>query len=321
LYKWKLSDSPRTQKEEQEMHKEMDSDTMTADFEITTSAKVPPAAVFEALTTTAGLSGWWTKASGSGAAGGELTFVFNGSRMIMRVDEAASPSTVRWTVLMCEPEADWVGTEIAFDVRPDEDGGARVHFQHLGLTPRLECFDDCNAGWTRFMASLVSFVESGHGDPFAQTVSDAATKSGDYEAARSLKASPEAVFEALTTMSGLAGWWTHQVSGSGVQGGELTFRFEEHGVQKVMRVDEAVAPSTVRWTVLSCTHTEWVGTAIMFHVSPGEGGGSRLHFRHLGLTPELDCFEACSPAWTHFMGSLVDYVESGHGEPYVPPAA
>ena len=62
---------------------------LDADFEATVSFTSPADAVFDALTTLAGLTGWWMKASGSGLAGGELTFVYDNDdnhSAVMRVD-------------------------------------------------------------------------------------------------------------------------------------------------------------------------------------------------------------------------------------------
>ena len=38
-----------------------------------------------------------------------------------------------------------------------------------------------------------------------------------------------------------------------------------------------------------------------------------LYFRHEGLTPELECFDMCHEGWTHYLASLVSYVETGQG--------
>ena len=42
---------------------------------------------------------------------------------------------------------------------------------------------------------------------------------------------------------------------------------------------------------------------------------SMLYFRHQGLTPELECFDMCHEGWTHYLDSLVSYVETGQGQP------
>ncbi|HVA92119.1 MAG TPA: SRPBCC domain-containing protein [Chloroflexota bacterium] len=140
------------------------------------------------------------------------------------------------------------------------------------------------------------------------------TLDADFAATMSFKSPADTVFEALTTPAGLARWWA-PVSGSGLTGGELTFVFGDHPV--LLRVDQAERPSVVRWTVLaSAPLPDWVGTTISFDVSPLETGGSRLHFRHTGLTPRLECFDMCREGWEQYLPSLVDYVDSGQGNPF-----
>lgn len=58
----------------------------------------------------------------------------------------------------------------------------------------------------------------------------ASTNDGDadYQATVLFDALPEAVFNALTTTEGLAGWWA-PVSGSGAEGGEPALRVRRHG--------------------------------------------------------------------------------------------
>jgi len=138
-----------------------------ADFASTLSFAAPPNAVFDALTSLSSLSSWWTPAHGSGRAGGELTFGFGDDSVAVRVDQAARPSTVRWTVtaISFASMQDWAGTTISFAISPDEHGGSRLQFQHGGLTPRLACFDSCSREWRQCLATLVSYVDRGTGQP------------------------------------------------------------------------------------------------------------------------------------------------------------
>ncbi len=144
---------------------DIDADTVDADYTAQLELTASPDTVFDALTTTAGLTAWWTPASGSGLAGGELTFHFGpGSAAVMRVDKAEPGVGVRWTNVACMVE-DWVGTTISFDLEPLPSGGTRVHFRHGGLTPKLECFDDCKSGWDHFIPSFAAYAETGTGHP------------------------------------------------------------------------------------------------------------------------------------------------------------
>ena len=140
---------------------------MDADYEAELVVKAPPEAVFEALTTVAGLAGWWTTTvTGSGLTGGELRFTFgNDVPCIMEVTAAERPSIVRWTCLGYDPLPDWAGTTISFEMLPRQEGGSVLKFRHTGLTPRLECYADCKSGWDEFLPSLRDFAESGEGRP------------------------------------------------------------------------------------------------------------------------------------------------------------
>ena len=125
----------------------------------------PPDSVFAALTTAAGVSGWWTPSTGSGTVGGELHLTFPPGPMALRVDTALPSSKVVWTVLNCDFEPDWVGTQIMFTLDPGAAACTTLQFCHEGLTAELPCYDQCRQGWSYYLASLREFVETGVGRP------------------------------------------------------------------------------------------------------------------------------------------------------------
>jgi uncharacterized protein YndB with AHSA1/START domain len=135
----------------------------------------------------------------------------------------------------------------------------------------------------------------------------------DYQSQLTLTASADAVFDALTTTEGLAGWWM-PVTGDGLTGGELTFSFGPAS-QAVMRVDAAERGVGVRWTNLACVMEDWVGTILHFDIEATPTGGTELRFCHAGLTPRLECYSDCQSGWDHFIPSLGAYVETGTGNP------
>lgn len=135
----------------------------------------------------------------------------------------------------------------------------------------------------------------------------------DYQKTILVQATPGALFDALTTLPGLASWWT-RVTGSGETGGELRFFFDPPE-PCVMHVDEATRATTVRWTVTECDFLpDWDGTRPTFTITAADGE-AELHFQHHGLTEELDCIDMCTRGWDHFLGSLRQYVEVGQGMP------
>ena len=140
----------------------------------------------------------------------------------------------------------------------------------------------------------------------------------DYQATIRVKASADALFDALTTVTGLAAWW-NPATGSGEAGGELRFIMNAPE-PLVIHVDEATRPKSVRWTVTDCPFlSDWEGTRPTFTINPVDGGTSELHFRHHGLNEDMECIDMCTRSWNHYMTSLRDYLEAGNGSPYRKP--
>lgn len=131
--------------------------------------------------------------------------------------------------------------------------------------------------------------------------------------------SREVVFNALTSLAGLAGWWS-PVTGSATTGGELRFTYAEMD-PLVISVDTADRPRTVAWTVRAHPlEPDWVGTRITFLLTAllttSDRNGTRLKFRHQGLGPGQS-YQRCSRSWDYVLPSLRDYVETGTGSPLV----
>ena len=140
---------------------------------------------------------------------------------------------------------------------------------------------------------------------------------GDYTCEVQFRAPRTSVFHALTTLDGLAGWWTSLVSGNPNTGGEVELAFAGLEEKIVMRVDDATSPSSVTWTCLLHTgHPEWRGTKIAFELTQDDDEHGLLAFRHVGLNPHLDCYETCASGWERFLASLVSYAQQGEGSPF-----
>jgi uncharacterized protein YndB with AHSA1/START domain len=138
----------------------------------------------------------------------------------------------------------------------------------------------------------------------------------DYRALLTVNAGADATFTAISTVEGIRQWWTELTDGSAEPGGTLRFEFSRP--VKIMQVEDAVRPELIRWTVLEeSTKPEWVGTTLRFDLSPDGEGGTEVRFAHLGLRPELECWDMCSAGWDYVLLSLGGYVETGLGQPYV----
>lgn len=136
-------------------------------------------------------------------------------------------------------------------------------------------------------------------------------------------ASPAKVFAAITTLEGLRGWWTPLVRGDATECGDVRFEFEGlAGQHIIMHVDEAKAASTVQWTCrLHSALAEWKDTKVTWELRPLGGDRCELVLEHVGLTPQLECYDHCEVGWDHFLGSIAAYVERGAGMPYRSPGS
>jgi uncharacterized protein YndB with AHSA1/START domain len=141
----------------------------------------------------------------------------------------------------------------------------------------------------------------------------------DYQTTIRVNATPDALFDALTSVTGIGAWW-NPATGSGETGGELRLVMSAPE-PLVIHVDEAIRPALVRWSVSECAFLpDWIGTRPTFTITAIDSGTSELHFHHVGLSDGLDCIDICSRSWDHYMNSLRDYVEAGRGSPYGSPA-
>jgi len=149
----------------------------------------------------------------------------------------------------------------------------------------------------------------------------------NYQCDILLTAPVSTVYEALTTQDGIRGWWTASSDAGTAVGDQITIRFGT--TFKVMCIESLRPGAEVRWRVIDSqlhvpglTRTnEWIGTTIIFQLVPQSASSTRLQMEHIGLTPQVECYELCSQGWIQFLGSLKRYVETGTGTPYVDPAA
>lgn len=122
---------------------------------------------------------------------------------------------------------------------------------------------------------------------------------------------PERVYDALTTLEGLSGWWTDDTSGSTDVGGIIEFRFPPGGFD--MEVVELDAGKHVRWTVVDGPD-EWVGTFVDWQLRQDDAFTIVL-FKHEGWREPVEFMHHCSTKWATFLMSLKALLETGQGAP------
>lgn len=128
-----------------------------------------------------------------------------------------------------------------------------------------------------------------------------------------VKASPDAVYDALTTLKGLAAWWTTDTTGDAGTNGTIKFRFGDKSTVHA-KVEALKRGELVLWEVLDA-QPEWVGTKIRFELSHDKGVTLVL-FKHEGWKEQTRFMHHCSTKWAVFLLSLKALLETGAGSPF-----
>lgn len=144
----------------------------------------------------------------------------------------------------------------------------------------------------------------------------------DFQIDLQIEATVSTVYEALTTQSGIQRWWTTSCQVGSNVGEMINLSFGK--TFKEMRIESLRLNEAVEWYVTKSQldipnlerKNEWEGSSIAIHIAPQSTSHTRLHLVHMGLTPEVECYEICSSGWAHFLASLKDYCETGTGKPY-----
>ena len=133
------------------------------------AVKSSPNETHRALGTREGLARWWTTDTrGESQAGGTLQFRF-GERggFDMKVLENEPARRVLWQVV--GGPADWLGTKISFELRPEQDFTV-VLFEHRGWREPSEFMHHCSTKWATFLLSCKQLLEQGKGAPYPEDV-------------------------------------------------------------------------------------------------------------------------------------------------------
>lgn len=146
-------------------HRRTDMEKIIATTEINADAR----RIYEALTTAAGVRGWWTvDAELDARVGCAAAFRFQEERGTMevrfRVDVMEPNREVAWTCTGEHNNPDWKDTRIAFRLSPSGKSTS-VELAHTGWRAKTPVYEMCVGGWTHFLASLKSLVETGKGTP------------------------------------------------------------------------------------------------------------------------------------------------------------
>ena len=133
--------------------------------------KSSPKETYRALSTRDGLAGWWATDT-QGDCNIPPLLLKSGKMIGLRIEQVAKivldpAKRVLWQVV--GGPADWIGTKVSFDLRPDDDATI-VLFKHQGWKEPIEFMHHCSTKWAVFLLSLKSLLETGKGAPYPNEI-------------------------------------------------------------------------------------------------------------------------------------------------------
>lgn len=138
------------------------------DFTSSISAKI---SADEAIKKISNVPGWWgvTFTGSAEKQNDTFTVTMGGDSFFhFTVTELIPGKRVVWLVTDCNmpwytDKKEWANTRLIFDLQ-EKNGETSLNFKHEGLTPDVECYKDCEPGWTHWIkTSLFSYFTTGKG--------------------------------------------------------------------------------------------------------------------------------------------------------------
>jgi len=131
----------------------------------------------------------------------------------------------------------------------------------------------------------------------------------NYECTISVNTTPSKAFNAITQE--MSSWWTEMTSVINEIGDKTTAKFED-GTTWSFEVTTLEKDKVIELYCYEANHihpvttpdmrTEWKGTTLKFQLEANENG-TTIYFTHVGLTPDINCYDICHAGWDFFFGS------------------
>ena len=121
----------------------------------------------------------------------------------------------------------------------------------------------------------------------------------------------ERVWQALSTPEGIRAWWTTQAD---VEGDVIKLSFPDAPMTWDLRTEEASEGCRLHWRCVGGP-PPWVGTDIVFELSPGEGA-TLVRFDHTGWQDAEEMVRIVTFGWGQILPRLKQSAETGQPSPF-----
>lgn len=197
-----------------------------------------------------------------------------------------------------------------------------LHFTHEGLVREQECYVQCEKGWNIIIKDwLVHFITVG--TPSKEMEKAAEIRNGylnDYKNFHRTITVNASAKEAMKKISQVNCWWKKDFSGSAEKLNDIfTVPFGEPSFVD-FKVSEFVPSKKMVWKVIDCylpwfqNKKEWNNTEVVFQLSE-ENNKTKINFTHIGLVPEVECYNVCEKGWNSHINNLKQFINEGKALP------
>ena len=128
-----------------------------------------------------------------------------------------------------------------------------------------------------------------------------------------IRATPERVFDGVSTPPGLDAWWTRRSQGRPEPGIEYELDFGPGYVWRAV-VTRSDAPHRFELRMTD-SDPDWSGTLVAFDLTP-TARGTLVRFSHRGWPDANEHFRVSSHCWAMYLRILRRYLEAGESVPY-----
>jgi hypothetical protein len=143
-------------------------------------------------------------------------------------------------------------------------------------------------------------------------------KAKDFSTAITVDATAKQAFKSINSVTR---WWTENLEGSSTKlNDEFSVHFGDVHYSK-QKLVEFIPDRKVVWLVTESIlnfiedKSELTGTEIIFEIFEMDEK-TQVRFTQKGLVPEIECFDACTNAWSEYVHqSLLNLINTGEGHP------